>query len=80
MEAHRVRMYSRRTCHLCDDARVTILKERERTPFHFDEVFIDGDDRLEGGYGFRVPVVEVDGAEEFEFVVEPKRFAALVRV
>jgi glutaredoxin len=72
-------MYSRTTCHLCDEARAVILGERERTGFDFEEVLIDGDDHLEREYGLRVPVVEVDGAEEFEFVVELRRFARLIR-
>jgi glutaredoxin len=79
MTGHRVVMYSRRTCHLCDDARTVIFAEKERTAFDFEEVLIDGDDQLERAYGLRVPVVEVDGAEEFEFVVEPRRFARLIR-
>jgi glutaredoxin len=73
-----VRMYSRRTCGLCDEAREIILATRGRFSFEFDEVFIDGHDSLEREYGLRVPVVEVDGAEEFEFTVEPARFDQLV--
>ena len=73
-----VRMYSRRTCGLCDKARAVILAERQAVPFEFDEVFIDGDDRLEAEYGLRVPVVEVDGAEAFEYAVEPVQLRALV--
>ena len=72
-------MYSRRTCGLCDKARAVILAERDRAPFRFDEVYIDGDDDLERLYGLRVPVVVVDGREEFEFEVEPARFRRLVR-
>lgn len=72
-------MYSRKTCGLCDKARSVILAERKRGTFRFDEVFIDGDDRLEREYGLRVPVVEVAGREEFEFEVEPARFRRLVR-
>jgi glutaredoxin len=71
-------MYSRSTCHLCDEARAVIEAQRDRTPFDFEEFLIDGDERLERDYGSRVPVVEVDGAEEFEFVVDPKRLARLV--
>ena len=52
-------MYSRRTCGLCDKARAVILTERERVPFRFEEITIDGDDELERRYGDRVPVVEV---------------------
>jgi glutaredoxin len=76
--AHRVVIFSRRTCHLCDEARAVILAERERSTFDLEEVFVDGHDALERDYGLRVPVVEVDGAEEFEFIVDPARFAGLV--
>ncbi len=72
-------MYSRRTCGLCDKARTVILAARERTPFGFDEIFIDGDHALEREYGLRVPVVSIDGVEEFEYEVEHYRFASLVR-
>jgi hypothetical protein len=72
-------MYSRRTCGLCDEARAVVLAERERGPFRFDEVFIDGDDGLEEEYGLRVPVLAIDGVEEFEYQVEPSRFRTLVR-
>lgn len=72
-------MYSRRTCGLCDKARAVIQAERERRQFDFEEVFIDGDDALERDYGLRVPVVVVDGSEEFEIEVEPTRFRRLLR-
>ena len=73
-------MYSRRTCGLCDKARAVILAERQaaRRPFRFDEVVVDGNDALEREYGLRVPVVEVNGREEFEIAVEPTRFRSLV--
>ena len=71
-------MYSRTTCGLCDRARETLLAERDRTPFAYDEVFIDGDDDLERRYGLRVPVVEIDGREAFEAEVEPTRLRELL--
>jgi len=55
-----------------------IVAQRDRTPFGFDEVFIDGDDGLEREYGLRVPVVEVDGEERFEYRVEPRALAGLL--
>jgi hypothetical protein len=66
-------MYSRRTCGLCDEARAVILAEQARSSFEFDEVFIDDDDSLEREYGLRVPVVEGEGMEEFEFAVDAAR-------
>jgi Glutaredoxin-like domain (DUF836) len=73
-----VLMYSRRTCGLCDEARAVIDAERRRTSFSCREVFIDGDEALEREYGLRVPVVLVQGSEEFEYRVEPMRFHRLV--
>jgi glutaredoxin-like protein DUF836 len=74
-----VRMYSRRTCGLCDEARGRILEARARVPFEFDEVLIDGDDALERAYGLRVPVVVVDGDEAFELHVDSRELISLVR-
>jgi hypothetical protein len=54
------------------------MAQRDRTPFEFEEILIDGDDGLELEYGLRVPVVEVDGEEQFEFEVDPSRLVALV--
>jgi glutaredoxin len=71
-------LYSRRSCHLCDEARSVIEAERARTSFPFREVFVDGDDDLERAYGLRVPVVTVDDREEFEFAVDPGRLGDLL--
>lgn len=74
----RVTMYSRTTCGLCDAAREVILAVRERAPFEYEEVFVDGDDSLEREYGLRVPVVLVDGVEQFEVEVPGGELRALV--
>jgi len=76
--APRVVMYSRRTCGLCDEARTAIESVLARVPFAFEEVFIDGNDSFEERYGLRVPVVEVDGREVFEYEVRTEELARLV--
>ncbi len=76
---HRVLMYSRPGCGLCDEAREVILAERERTGFEYREVDITGDDALELEYGIRIPVVLVDGDEAFEIRVDPRALARALR-
>jgi hypothetical protein len=73
-----VRMYSRRRCGLCDEAREVVEAVARSVPLAFDEVFIDGDDALELRYGIRVPVIEVAGREAFELIVDGKALAELV--
>ena len=75
----RVVLYSRAGCHLCDAARAVLEAERERTPFGFEEVDVQGDDALERHYGVRIPVVEIDGQERFEYQVDPAELLAIVR-
>jgi hypothetical protein len=77
---HRVLLYSRPGCGLCDEARDAILGARAHAEFAFEEVDVSGDDALEGEYGTRIPVVLVDGEELFELRVEPRALAeALAR-
>jgi glutaredoxin len=77
---HRVLLYSRPGCHLCDEARDAIGEVRRRFDFEFDEVDIEGDDDLVREYGIRIPVVTFDGVEEFEISVDRGRLAELVRM
>ncbi len=57
-------LYTRPGCHLCDDARVSILGLRaEGARFELREVDIEGDDALLAAYLERIPVVCVDGVE-----------------
>ena len=72
-------MYSRTTCGLCDEAREVILEVRAKHPFDFQEVFLDGRQDLEERYGQRVPVVLVDGEEQFHLQVDRGRLRSLLR-
>jgi glutaredoxin len=75
----RVVLYSRAGCHLCDAARDVLLAECSRTPFELVEVDVADDDLLERDYGIRIPVVEIDGRERFEYEVDPAELLAIVR-
>jgi glutaredoxin len=74
----RVVLYSRRGCHLCDDAREALAAAAAQARFELREVLIEDDEDLERRYGVRVPVVEIDGEEAFEYVVDPARLARLL--
>jgi glutaredoxin len=54
-------LYTRRGCHLCDDA-LAVLKRHGITPRLVD---IDDDPLLRERYNECVPVVEIDGQERF---------------
>jgi glutaredoxin len=73
----RVTLYTRRGCHLCEDAKAGMLGSGAR--FELVEVDIDADDELRARYTNDVPVVAVDGVELFYHHVDPSAFLQALR-
>jgi hypothetical protein len=67
-------LYGRDGCCLCDDAREILIRVRARRPFVLEERDIDTDDALLGAYLERIPVIAIDGVEEFELLVDEAEF------
>jgi glutaredoxin len=65
-----VTLYGKPGCHLCDDAREVVERVRADHPFELREVDVSLDPQLFREYGERIPVLELDGEELFEFYVE----------
>jgi Glutaredoxin-like domain (DUF836) len=63
-------LYGREGCCLCDEAREMLLRIRARRPFALRERDIDRDDALQRAYLERIPVIEIDGVEEFELLID----------
>lgn len=75
----RVVLYSRPGCHLCELARQVLVAEQVDHPFELEEVDVQDDEDLEREYGIRIPVVEIDGEERFEYEVDPDELRGIVR-
>jgi hypothetical protein len=73
-------VYTAPGCHLCDDARVVLERVRARTPFELVERDITSDDAMHRRYLERIPVVEVDGEEAFEFFVEEAELERMLAI
>ena len=63
-------LYGKPGCHLCDDARAAVERVRAERPFELREVDVTLDPALHSDYGERIPVLELDGVELFEFHVD----------
>lgn len=60
----RIVLYERDGCHLCDEARV--LMDEMIGPDRYERVDVDAHAELVLRYGFRVPVIAVDGVDRLE--------------
>ena len=77
-----VRLYGKPGCHLCDDAREVVQRVQRDVGFQVEEVDITLDPVLANRLGERIPVVEIDGTEAFEYFVdagELRRRVGMVR-
>jgi glutaredoxin len=63
-------LYGRDGCCLCDDAREILLRVRARRPFVLEDRDIEQDEKLLRAYLERIPVVTIDGVEQFELFVD----------
>ena len=74
-----VTFYTRRGCHLCDDAKRVVADARRRAEFDYQEVDIDGDPELVRLYNDEVPVIAIDGVKAFKYRLAPEEFLKKLR-
>lgn len=63
----KVTLYTRRGCHLCDEAKQAIAAAARRATFDYEELDIDADPELRRLYNEEVPVITVDGRKAFQY-------------
>lgn len=68
-----VKLYTRKGCHLCENAEAIVMELQEKWNFQYKEEDIDRSDELTEKYGLMIPVVEIDG-EEVQFGQIDKNF------
>jgi hypothetical protein len=73
----RLVLYERAECHLCAEARLVL--DALIGPDRYERVDIDVSDELVVRYGFRVPVVAVDGVDRLEAPLTADELRSLVR-
>lgn len=61
-----VTLYTRKECHLCEDAAEVLREARRRAAFDLDIVDIDEDPELKRRYDWEVPVITIDGQTAFK--------------
>jgi len=71
-------IYSRVSCHLCQEAEKNVREVLTVIPFELEVIYIDGDQELERLYGEEVPVTLINGAKHDYFRVDKKRFSEAI--
>lgn len=58
-----VKLYMRKRCHLCEEAKILLEELQHSWKFEIVEVDIDEEDWLIEQYGIIIPVIDIDGEE-----------------
>jgi len=69
-----VTVYSRKGCHLCDDAYTTLQSMQAELNFEIKVIDIDQNQELVNLYSDQVPVIHIDGQHHDFYKVDPERF------
>ena len=64
---HRLVLYSRVECCLCDEMKTVIRQVAQRTPLDLEEIDIDSSADLKQKYGEEVPVLFINGRKAFKY-------------
>ena len=75
--AARVILFERKDCHLCEEVRV--LLDEMIGQDRYERVDIDTRDDLVMRYGFRIPVVAVDGVDRLEAPISAPDLRAMLQ-
>ena len=70
----RVILYTRKGCHLCDEAKSVLDRASWRVDFALTVVDIDTDPDLRQQYNDEVPVITINGAKAFKYHVDLEEF------
>ena len=76
---HRLVLYSRVDCCLCDEMKTVIRQVAERTPIEIEEIDIDSSADLKQKYGEEVPVLFINGRKSFKYQVTARQLAARLK-
>ena len=77
-EKVRVTLYTRPGCHLCEEAKESMLAAHCSEEYTLEEVNIESDSNLLHSYRNDIPVVLINGVEAFRHRVAPEEFCRQV--
>jgi glutaredoxin len=73
-QPHKVVLYSRKGCHLCEVVKESLAKLSRRGGFTLQEFDVDSDPELRRKFNDEVPVVFIDDRTAFKYHMDEQEF------
>jgi glutaredoxin len=68
-----VKIYTKEDCHLCEEAKETLLAAQKDFLFNFEEVDITSDKALYQEFKEKIPLILIEGKIAFKYRIEEKK-------
>ena len=78
MMSHKVIVYGKAECCLCDEAMDVLFEVSKRIAFEIEKIDITEDPELFARYQFSIPVIFFDGRMVFKYRIDRARLMALL--
>ncbi|MBV5302950.1 MAG: glutaredoxin family protein [Chlorobium sp.] len=75
---HKVTIYGKKECCLCDQAMDLLEKVNVLMPFELEKIDISDNPELLAEFGLKIPVIIVDGIQAFKYRINENRLRALL--
>jgi len=75
----RLQIYSRKECHLCDEAKADVYKVIAGFPVTVEEIDIDSDPDALRAYQYEIPVIVLDGRKLFKYRVDKRKLRKAIQ-
>ena len=79
IKRHKVTLYGKVECCLCDEAMDVLRKVQSVVSFDLEKIDISDSAELMAEFGLKIPVVCVDGVQVFKYRVNENRLLDLLR-
>lgn len=78
--SHRLRLYSRNDCCLCDEMKTIVRQIATKTSLVVEEIDVDSSPDLRQKYGEEVPVLFINGRKAFKYRLTAKQLATRLKI
>jgi len=75
----KIEIYSKKDCHLCDEAKAKLREFAERFPIHVDEIDIEQDPVVFEKHRYEIPVVYLEGRKLFKYRIDDAKLERAIR-
>ena len=72
-------LYTRPSCHLCEEAKKEMLAAGCADAYTLEEVNVDSDPALKERYGWEIPVIYINGIKAFKYHLTAAEFKQKLR-